>query len=918
MTTAPGNCRCLKDSVSRWNSYGWAISKLSQGHLTFSVPRRSALFQMPSSMMTFVTAQRRVLMKPSTPVTLVVLICHPFHKKQMLVTAGRLAKVLLPPFKIQNPKRIIVFAYIWVPGCSLHVTPNEIKIMDSFHTWFLQLHLSSFASTASKDVCPDLRCLDIVTGLIDRPRCVGLGSAVDPFLCPPVDDSNTPCTIDRSLVDNNQCDCPGTCADESSWTCQNCSCVTWYIASKFSMVLLYFAVPFSYSSGGQAGKWATTEITWGCYMASLLFLILIKFTVYFCDLLCLFPIETWNFRKGELLWSSALWVQGWWWNYPMPRDARFQLQPSSESSKQRSVRLSRDLCGWGPNPKLWRTGFSSELRGLPMSWGMWTVLVFLVKYCASQLQLPATSGSWNLCLWAILGTTATFSMSTTWRMLVATVLCEWQCLRLSRNMCRWGWLELRYLHLSGSVWDKESQLFWFAFSLPRQLLYNQHFPRQRRELWLPHLCWWGSFYLWNLQCRMSHWTELQQFARISMRSSSFFCPLTSDGTICSPFPASYVNDNVCDCPDCSDEQNWDCSNCSAGCTECRPWGPLSEYQVVRSQNTQRLVNCFGDALAPEFEVRCPGYPAQTPLPATPLGCSISFSSVNDNKCDCPTCRDEALEDCDDEICSSSNFCSPGGVNSLVCPCPSECGMPTDCTGKCIADPNPFLFILRDKPIPTIPPECLYFCPSGASCAKHVQVLNNSVCDCLDCEDEADWSCETCQCPSTEPGYLDFPKVGCDFTPLDVVLQGKGDLDTVLNTKLAGTCSYPPPPGPIPLALTKGTLTKKMLERRDRKPTQSQQESAQWEELLNSALADDHIRKAMESATAQGSTRRSQEAGSLGIILPKLMSSRCKRVLFVGAWIVYIQSICIYSPSIRFNWIGYGVAFVSLCGPNWDT
>ena len=414
-----------------------------------------------------------------------------------------------------------------VPGCSLDVTPNyENKIMDSFHT-FLQLHLSSFASTASKDVCPDLRCLDIVTGLIDRPRCVGLGSAVDPFLCPPVtpvDDSNTPCTIDRSLVDNNQCDCPATCADESSWTCQNCSCVSWYITSKFSMVLLYFAVPFSYSPGGQAGKWATTEIMWGCYMASLLFLILIDFIDFYCMLLCLFPIETWNFSKGELLWSSALWVQGWWWNFPMPRDARFQLQPSSESSKQRSVRLSRDLCGWGPNPKLWRTGFSSELRGLPMSWCMWTVLVFLVKYCASQLQLPATSGSWNLCLWAILGTTATFSMSTTWRMLVATVLCEWQCLRLSRNMCRWGWLELWYLHLSGSVWDKESQLFWFAFSLPRQLLYNQHFPRQRRELWLPHLCWWGSFYLWNLQCRMSHWTELQQFARISMRSSSFFLP----------------------------------------------------------------------------------------------------------------------------------------------------------------------------------------------------------------------------------------------------------------------------------------------------------------------------------------------------------------------------------------------------------
>ena len=435
---------------------------------------------------------------------------------------------------VQNPKRIIIFAENH-GFLDAHFTSLQMrKIMDSFHTWFLQLHLFSFASTATKDVCPDLRCLDIVTGLIDRPRCVGLGSAVDPFLCPPVDDSNTPCTIDRSLVDNNQCDCPGTCADESSWTCQNCSCVTWYILIYrvkvfHGFVVLCSAVFFFFwrASRQMSDHRNNVRVLHGEFVVPYfdeVYWCLWYTFIYFCDLLCLFSIETWNFSKGELLWSSALWVLSWWWTFPMPRDARFQLQPSSESSKQRSVRLSRDLCGWGPNPKLWRTGFSSELRGLPMSWGMWTVLVFLVKYCASQLQLPATSGSWNLCLWAILGTTATFSMSTTWRMLVATVLCEWQCLRLSRNMCRWGWLELWYLHLSGSVWDKESQLFWFAFSLPRQLLYNQHFPRQRRELWLPHLCWWGSFYLWNLQCRMSHRTELQQFARISMRSSSFFLP----------------------------------------------------------------------------------------------------------------------------------------------------------------------------------------------------------------------------------------------------------------------------------------------------------------------------------------------------------------------------------------------------------
>ena len=61
-----------------------------------------------------------------------------------------------------------------------------------------------------------------------RPRCVGRGSAVDAFVCPSTGASDTPCTIDRSLVDNDQCDCPGTCADESRWSCENCSCVTFH------------------------------------------------------------------------------------------------------------------------------------------------------------------------------------------------------------------------------------------------------------------------------------------------------------------------------------------------------------------------------------------------------------------------------------------------------------------------------------------------------------------------------------------------------------------------------------------------------------------------------------------------------------------------------------------------------------------
>ena len=138
-------------------------------------------------------------------------------------------------------------------------------------------------------------------------------------------------------------------------------------------------------------------------------------------------------------------------------------------------------------------------------------------------------------------------------------------------------------------------------------------------------------------------------------------------------PFSWINDDICDCRDCVDEQNWGCSNCSSGC-------PI-ELDLIFQPINSRLSNCFGEAVAPEFDVECPGYPAQAPLPATPLGCSISRRSVNDNKCDCPTCRDEAREECDSGICSSGIFCSPGGVNSLVCACPAECGKPTECAAR---------------------------------------------------------------------------------------------------------------------------------------------------------------------------------------------------------------------------------------------
>ena len=64
----------------------------------------------------------------------------------------------------------------------------------------------------------------------------------------------------------------------------------------------------------------------------------------------------------------------------------------------------------------------------------------------------------------------------------------------------------------------------------------------------------------------------------------YFCePRLLFSDVCAPIPVSWVNDDICDCPDCSDELNWDCSNCSSGCSS-QPRFP-NEGDVVRSANT---------------------------------------------------------------------------------------------------------------------------------------------------------------------------------------------------------------------------------------------------------------------------------------------------------------------------------------------
>eukprot|EP00435_Cladocopium_sp_Y103_P018851 s3540_g4.t1 len=386
-------------------------------------------------------------------------------------------------------------------------------------------------------------------------------------------------------------------------------------------------------------------------------------------------------------------------------------------------------------------------------------------------------------------------------------------------------------------------------------------------------------------------------------------PLNPLGLRCF-IPVSYLNDNFCDCLDCVDEEAWDCSTCSSGCpTQCRAnpfnfFGNVFTFRNERGTNEQKAANCFGQQFNLNFAVQCPGYPANSRLPAK-LGCAIPYAALNDNRCDCPTCRDETTETCGDGICSSSIFCSPGGVNSRVCECPSSCGKATSCSGKCTGDP--LLFEVG----PSFPRECVYFCP-GAPCGKHVQILNNSVCDCVNCEDEADSSCDTCQCPAAPLGLYEFNPQGCGFEPLDVVVQRKGLVDPSVGLKLrcfnqflppspppsppppplppptppSPTPPGPPPPGPPfvpspprpsppapPLPpptppsptppgppppgspfptrkLPGGSMAHELLERASKTPRNNRLELA-LDDFVSRALADDDVRKAMESATAAG-------------------------------------------------------------------
>eukprot|EP00435_Cladocopium_sp_Y103_P000801 s3875_g1.t1 len=106
--------------------------------------------------------------------------------------------------------------------------------------------LLSFAE--NPDVCPDLRCRNPQSNQFRAQACLGTGLVTDAFTCPDPNGGISGCTINKSLVDNLRCDCPGTCADETNYSCENCSCS------------IFCGIPSSYSCDPSIGVFHCPEV----------------------------------------------------------------------------------------------------------------------------------------------------------------------------------------------------------------------------------------------------------------------------------------------------------------------------------------------------------------------------------------------------------------------------------------------------------------------------------------------------------------------------------------------------------------------------------------------------------------------------------------------------------------------------------
>lgn len=219
----------------------------------------------------------------------------------------------------------------------------------------------------------------------------------------------------------------------------------------------------------------------------------------------------------------------------------------------------------------------------------------------------------------------------------------------------------------------------------------------------------------------------------------------------------FVDDNRCDCPfTCADETNWTCDNCSCpsicgvAVFDCDGSGL---FTCPKASNNQTCV-IPGDKVGNGI-CDCPETcEDEASYPGPPLDC---------NRCTCPTACGQSLEvigTCVFEQILSifppfdcGNGCLiPGGpsffasfVNDGVCDCPGNCADEFDTGWTCETCNCPTTCLTARSNV--VCGEPYFQCPDS-DCKVPVDAINDNACNCPGCEDEKDWTCETCDlgCP----------------------------------------------------------------------------------------------------------------------------------------------------------------------------
>ena len=146
--------------------------------------------------------------------------------------------------------------------------------------------------------------------------------------------------------------------------------------------------------------------------------------------------------------------------------------------------------------------------------------------------------------------------------------------------------------------------------------------------------------------------------------------------------ADLVEDDVCDCWDCSDEPAWTCDTCiGSGCKGKWGWGGCVDLRMCKNGTVEN--STVGGGV---WEVSLCN------------GCNLPAEWENDNFCDCPDCSDE-----------SDFACNGPSVNGDRDNAPSTRGF--------------------------------FLCSDGCKVLRDFQ--NDGVCHCSDCGDEEHWTCSNC-------------------------------------------------------------------------------------------------------------------------------------------------------------------------------